>query len=161
VTYARAPPGSRAPAAPQTRAHPTRGGIDDEHRRDTRGHLLPPYQACVSCERGDIETVVVVAGHVDWIVAYIERVGDVSHEEAREIFDGDDSERMCGPDGYGIVGIRLCRACAERTGATVIEERRIGREHGRYVDVQPGLTQSELAKFGSVECYCPECQSRV
>jgi hypothetical protein len=94
--------------------------------------------SCVSCFKGDTDTVFAVEGVAEWCIASLMRFADLDQETATATFEvfcvtnlGCDPGTV--PAGRIEVGFRLCPDCAERTGARLS----VPGEHG-IVYTQPG-----------------------
>lgn len=85
---------------------------------------VAPYQSCISCYRGDTLTAVILRGEAEFVIVGIARLCGLPLEQAEWTFDliarefyGCDPGKV--PVGELMLPFRLCRECAERTGAKI------------------------------------------
>jgi hypothetical protein len=98
---------------------------------------IAPFNSCVSCFRGDTSTFVQIRGKAEWHVAALMRFAELGQAEATGTFlhwaEEQGGRPGMVPEGEIEAAFRLCRDCARRTGADVVEP---GDEMGT-VYVQP------------------------
>ena len=106
-------------------------------------HSVAPYESCIACLRGDTTTIVSVQGEAEFVIAVMHHLAGLSLEDAQRTFlviaareYGCDPGSV--PGGRITTGFRLCRDCAAKTGAHVVEVRDATSATGAPGSVQPG-----------------------
>jgi hypothetical protein len=91
---------------------------------------VAPLESCIACSDGDTRTVVLIEGEAEWHIAALMRLVGITQTEASGIFR---AYFGCGPGMVPRVRVacsfRLCRDCADKTGARVTG---IGQPSFRY-----------------------------
>jgi hypothetical protein len=88
---------------------------------------VAPFDACVSCFKGDTTTVAVVEGSAEFHIVSLQKLAGLTLKEAYATFDvmsgqqyGTDPGKV--PVGDPTGAIRLCSDCAAKTGAQIVEK---------------------------------------
>jgi hypothetical protein len=83
---------------------------------------VAPLESCIACFKGNTRTVVLVEGEAEWHMAALRRFVGLSQAEVSGIFRayfGCDPAMV--PSVRVSCAFRLCRDCADKTGARVTE----------------------------------------
>jgi hypothetical protein len=100
---------------------------------------VAPYQSCVACFKGDVNTGFAALGEAEFVMAAMHKMAGLTIEEASATFGALAVQKMgCDPgmvpSGRQNVIIRLCRECAGKMGTPVGD---------LNSDLVPGYEQSE------------------
>ena len=86
---------------------------------------VAPYQSCVACFEGGTDTVVWTEGDAEFHVAALMKLGLSQQQASGTLHVYTEQELGCDPGtvpaGRFTLAIRVCRDCAAKTGAKVIE----------------------------------------
>lgn len=88
--------------------------------------VVPPFESCIHCYRGDTSTGFALRGEAEWIVAGLRETAGLTHDQAEEAFfhwaeHGLGCEPGAVPDGEVMQLVRLCTDCAGELGTNVGE----------------------------------------
>jgi hypothetical protein len=101
------------------------------------GPVANRHEMCINCYKPETSTAFIVHGDIDWLAAAINRFGGVPMKEAmdtaEEIYR--DHDATPGPKNTNI--IRLCRACAKKTGVPVHDMQVINEGGALAAVIQP------------------------
>ena len=96
---------------------------------------VAPYESCIACFKGDTTTALLSEGDAEWHIVTLMKGAGLTQAEAVATFRlyaeqdlGCDPGMV--PDGRFVFGHRLCRECARKTGAKVVE---LGESGPAYV----------------------------
>lgn len=87
---------------------------------------VAPFESCVACFKGDTRTSFVLEGSAEWCIVGLMKLASLDEQTARAlVHDYAENVHGCDP-GMLPVGriefeVRLCRECASRSGATVLD----------------------------------------
>ena len=100
---------------------------------------VAPFQSCIACFTGDTTTAVSIEGDAEFHVAALIVFAGLGPREAQATFLAFTEYDMGLPSGQAPTGrfklaFRLCRDCAAKTGAEVIE---VGETGTGYVQPEP------------------------
>ena len=90
------------------------------------GPKVAPFESCVACFKGDVTTGLALRGEPEFAIAAIHVFAGIPIDQATATFlqyaeSEPGAEPGEVPDQDVEIGIRLCRECAEKTGAKVGE----------------------------------------
>lgn len=104
--------------------------------------VVAPFESCVSCFRGDVTTAAVVEGDADYYIATLSKLASIPLDEAEATVQNM-FEEQGSPSGRFTCAMRLCRDCAEQTGATVVELKAL--DEGRPVAAYRQIGYAKVA----------------
>jgi hypothetical protein len=90
------------------------------------GMRVAPYKSCVACYRGDVSTAILLEGEAEFHVAALRKLAGIPPDQAKAtLLVFAEHELGCDPGkvptGRCQGGFRLCRDCAEKTNAHIVE----------------------------------------
>jgi hypothetical protein len=101
------------------------------------GPVANRREMCISCYKPETTTAMVVHGDIDWLAAVLNNYAMVPMKEAMDTAEEIYRDHEATPQSINTNIIRLCRACAKKTGVPVHDMKVIEQGGALRAVIQP------------------------